>query len=168
VGVGTVNTTSLISEGEDSGWTSALTDAQMYAGPLAFGDGHVSLFSGLAGPLAFGSDPGTYELPDAMGSGGDLFGILADNGSGSSWIVLPAGYVSGAALSGSSSFPGLTLAHIGLAPGQQSTWGWGSGADADSLRLEVVPAPAPFLVLPVGWRLARSLRRRLRASERPS
>lgn len=163
-GTGTANTTALIGELTASAWTSALTDAQIYAGPLAFNDGQVSLYSGLLGPLFFGSDPGVYELPDAMSSGGDLFGILADNGSGSSWIVLPAGYTSGNSLGGSSNFPGLTLAQIGLVPGQQSTWSWGSGPDADSLRLEVVPAPAPLLAVPAGWQVVRSLRRRLRAT----
>lgn len=58
--------------------------------------------------------------------------------------------------------PNLSLAQIGLTPGQVSTWSWGSGANADSLRLEVVPAPAPLLGALAAFRMARGLRRRLR------
>ena len=161
-GSGSAVTTGLTSAGSNFSWTSALTDAQIYAGPLAINDGNVNLYSGLVGPLAFGSDPGVYELPDAAGSGGDLFGILADDGNGFPQLVLPDGYVSGTNLSGSASFPNLSLAQIGLTPGQVSTWSWGSGANADSLRLEVVPAPAPLLGALAAFRMARGLRRRLR------
>jgi hypothetical protein len=150
-GSGSANTTALTNEGTDNDYTNVLTDAQIYAGPDAFADGSggggdVSLWSDItAGPLAFGSDPSVSENPDS--GTGDLFGILADNGSGASRLVLPSGYSSGTSLSGTSTFTGFTLAQLGLTPGQISTWSWGTGGDADSLRLEVaspVPAPLPI------------------------
>lgn len=161
-GSGSALTTELIGTGSTFSWTSALTDAQIYAGPLAINDGNVNLYSGVVGPLVFGGDPGVYELPDLAGSVGDLFGINANDGNGFPQLVLPAGYISGTSLSGTSSFPNLSLAQIGLTPGQVSTWSWGSGANADSLRLEVVPAPAPLLGALAAFRMARGLRRRLR------
>ena len=161
-GSGSALTTELIGTGSTFSWTSSLTDAQIYAGPLAINDGNVNLYSGVVGPLVFGGDPGVYELPDLAGSVGDLFGINANDGNGFPQLVLPAGYISGTSLSGTSSFPNLSLAQIGLTPGQVSTGSWGSGANADSLRLEVVPAPAPLLGALAAFRVARGLRRRLR------
>jgi hypothetical protein len=122
--------------------------------------------------LSFGIDSSLYELADPVGSSGDLFGILADNGSGATQLVLPRGYVSNSSLSGVSRFSSLTIAQLGLTPGQLTTWSWGSGANADSLRLEVadsaspVPVPAPLLGLGAAFQMARRLRRRLRDADR--
>jgi hypothetical protein len=165
-GSGTANLSALIWDGDSTSWANYLTDAEIYAGPAAFTDGHVSLFSGLVGPSAFGGDPSLYVLPDIAGSGGDLFGIYAASRapSGVNQLVLPLGYTSGANLSGVSTYSNLTIAELGLAPGQVSSWSWGTGSTADSLRLEVVPVPGPGLPLGalVAFRLARKLRRRPR------
>jgi hypothetical protein len=164
-GSGSANLTDLTSEGFDGLWTNYLTDAEIYAGPNAFNNGFVSLYSGITGPSLFGSDPGVLEVPDAVGSGGDLFGFQAASASsiGANQLVLPISYVSGASLSGSTTFSNRTIAQLGLTPGQVTTWSWGSGTSADSLRLEVVPAPAPLLGGLAALRMARSLRRRHRA-----
>jgi hypothetical protein len=165
-GSGSANTAALTSIGVDSQWTNALTDTQLYAGPDAFSDGQVSRFSGLVGPLVFGNDPALVEYPSATGSGGDLFGILADNGSVE--LILPLGYLSGASLSGISYFPVYTPSQLGLSPGQVTTWIWGSGSTADSLRLEVdgqaaaVPGPSALPAAATGFCMARRFRRRLR------
>lgn len=164
-GSGSANLTDLTSEGFANSWTNYLTDAEIYTGPDAFNNGSVSLYSGITGPSLFGSDPGVLEVPDAVGSGGDLFGIQAASASSISanQLVLPISYVSGASLSGSSTFSHRSITQLGLTPGQVTTWSWGSGTSADSLRLEVVPAPAPLLGGLATLRLARSLRRRQRA-----
>ncbi len=167
-GSGSANTTGLTPAGTDNDYTNVLTDAQIYAGPAAFGDGSggggdVSLWSNISsGPLAFGSDPSIFENPSS--GSGDLFGILANNGSGASYLVLPSSYSSGTSLSGTTTFTGYTLASLGLTPGQISTWSWGADATADSLRLEVDPVPAPLPIAgaaAVLYRLKR-LRRRSR------
>jgi hypothetical protein len=163
-GSGTANLAALTNDGTDNTWTNYLTDSEIYAGPDAFANGSVSLYSGIAGPSPFGNDSSFLQVPDAVGSSGDLFGILTANSSAISTnqLVLPLGYVSGASLSGTSTFANLSIAELGLTPGQVSTWSWGSGGDADSLRLEVAPAPAPFLGALVAFRMAKRLRRRQR------
>jgi|688.fasta_scaffold09364_20 hypothetical protein len=161
-GSGTANTTALTPAGTGNDYTNILTDAQIYAGPAAFADGSVSLWSNISEPLAFGSDPTLAENP-STGSGA-LFGILANNGSDASRLVLPFNYISGTSLSGTSTFTGFTLAQLGLTPGQIETWRWGAGGNADSLRLEVDPVPAP---LPIAGAAAVFLRiKRLRRRSR--
>lgn len=167
-GSGSANINGLTAAGTDNDYTNVLTDAQIYAGPYAFGDGSggggdVSLWMDITdGPFAFGSDPLVSENPSS--GTGDLFGILADNGSGKHSLVLPLGYSSGTSLSGTSTFTGFTLAQLGLTPGRIDTWSWGAGGDADSLRLEVDPVPAP---LPIAGAAAVFLRiKRLRRRSR--
>jgi len=161
-GSGWANTFALTADGTDSSWTNLLTDSQLYAGPDAFSDGSVSLWSGISGPLLIGSDATVFEIPSS--GSGQLFGILANNGSGASRLVLPLGYVSGDSLSGTSTYSGYTLAQLGLSAGQVATWGWGSGSTADSLRLEVLPAPAPLPIVGViaAFTTSARLRRRCR------
>jgi hypothetical protein len=171
-GSGTANLSGLTFVANNNFWTNYISDIEVYVGPDAFNDGNVSLYSGIVGPLSFGIDSSLYELADNVGNSGDLFGILADNGSGINQLVLPLGYSSNSPLSGVSRFSSLTIAQLGLTPGQLTTWSWGSGANADSLRLEVadsaspVPAPAPLLGLGAAFQMARRLRRRLRDIDR--
>jgi hypothetical protein len=170
-GSGTANTNGLTAAGTDNDYTNVLTDALIYAGPNAFTDGPgeavgVSLWSNIStGPLLFGSVPGVTELPDS--GRGDLFGIVAnyfENTSGAQRLVLPLGYSSGTTLNGTSTFTNITLAELGLTPGQIETWSWGAGGNADSLRLEVDPVPAP---LPIAGAAAVFLRiKRLRRRSR--
>ena len=167
-GSGKANLGGLTFVANNNFWTNYISDIEVYVGPDVFNDGNVSLYSGIAGPLSFGIDSSLYELADNVGSSGDLFGILADNGNGINQLVLPLGYSSNSPLSGVSRFSSLTIAQLGLTPGQLTTWSWGSGANADSLRLEVadsaspVPTPAPLLGLGAAFQMARRLRRRLR------
>jgi len=53
-------------------WTNIIADSQVYAGSAAFGDGNVSLYGGITGSSAFGIDATLYEVPDMVGSSGDL------------------------------------------------------------------------------------------------
>jgi len=168
-GSGSANTSALIPEGSDNTWANVFSNAQVYAGPDAFSDGNVGLWIGLSGPLIVGNDPSVFENPSS--GSGELFGVLANNGSNQSRLVLPDGYSSGANLTGSSIFTGSTLAHFGLTAGQISVWLWGSGANADSLRLEVlapapatVPAPLPIAGAAAAFPICRRLRRLNRQS----
>jgi hypothetical protein len=66
---------------------------------------------------------------------------------------VPTGYVSGAALSNTSTYDNATFASLGVTPGAY-VWTWGSGAHIDSFTL-VIGAPEPsgvlLLALPLGF-----------------
>ena len=77
-------------------------------------------YTGATGPSTFGS--GGQFFP-SIGSG-DFVGI--DGGIGI--IFVPLGYVSGGALSSSSTFNNQTFATLGVTPGTY-VWSWGQGAN---------------------------------------
>ncbi len=66
------------------------------------------------------------------------------DGSGFSFpvILVPNGYVSGSALSGSATYDGATLDSLGLTAGKY-VYTWGAGADADSLTVNIGAGGAP-------------------------
>jgi hypothetical protein len=170
-GSGRANTTNLTARTLFLDYTNVFTNVQIYAGPAAFtGEPpaiDVERWSGLSGPLIFGNDPNISANPS---SGlGHLFGIIADNNMGQSFLVLPLNYLSGANLEGSSRFDGYTLADLGLSPGQFSwTWGMNGNADSLELRIEPLPAPAPLPLAggAVAWSLAKRMRRASRHQRR--
>ncbi len=168
-GSGSANTTALTNEGIDNTWTNVLTDNQIAAGADAFSNGQVTLWSGIMGPASFGSDPTFSQNPDNGSS--SLFGIVASNLTPSPQIFLPQDYISGASLTGTSTFLSSSLSSLGFAPGSTFTWSWGSGGSADSLVLKVlsaspaqVPAPLPIAGASLAFAQSRLLRRRLRRS----
>ena len=69
---------------------------------LVTAPGALDVYSGLTGPLTFGAG----LLTDATSTSGDAFGVLGATGL----LGVPDGYVSGEALSGTTSFAGATLA----------------------------------------------------------
>ena len=170
IGSGSANIIDLTSSVQDDDYTNALTDYQIHAGPVAYSgdqdtpDVAVDLWSGITGPTIFGTNPNIYETPSS-GFFDDLFGIVADNGMGQSLLVLPPNYQSGANLNGTSRFSNITLAQLGLSPGDFS-WSWGTGQNRDSLdlRIEPVPAPLPLAGVPIAWKLAKRMRRASRDS----
>ena len=172
IGSGSANTNGLANPVQDIDYTNALTDNQIYAGPVAYTndpntpDVAVDLWSGITGPTIFGNDPNIYENPSS-GILDDLFGIVADNSMGQSLLVLPPNYISGTSLAGTSRFSNFTLAQLGLNPGV-FTWSWGTGQNADSLDLRIepvpVPAPLPLAGVPIAWKLAKRMRRASRDS----
>ena len=124
--------------------------------------------SGLVGEAWTGN---TFHGPVNFGSGG-LF--LATSGTGdhvemaptNSFIAVPTGYVSGAALSDSATWNTATVSSLGLTPGTY-TWAWGNGVTADSFVLDIeaptVPEPASLALLAtavLGLSTARRLKRR--------
>jgi hypothetical protein len=94
-------------------------------------------YTGVSGPASFGS--GSFTL--ASSGAGDLVGIdMATRPEGS--LIVPHGYVSGAALSDSSTYNNATLTSLGVTPGTY-TWTWGTGVHADSFTLQIGPTAVP-------------------------
>jgi hypothetical protein len=105
--------------------------AEISTGPVTAPSG--GLYMGFTGPGSFGG--GGFTFADS--GSGDLVGILGfDN-----VLRLPAGYVSGTALSDTATYDNATLASLGATPGTY-TWTWGSGPTADSFVLQVGPVAA--------------------------
>jgi hypothetical protein len=167
-GRGSAKTAGLTSVGTEATWTNVLSPVQVYAGPAAFSDGNVSLWSNLSGPSSFGSDPAVFEYPDPGStlSFGKLFGILTSSNPADIRLVLPSTYVSGTTISGRTTYTNVTLAQLGLTSGLTYTWSWGSGPTADSLELQIdptpVPAPLPIAGAAAAFHSVLRLRRRLR------
>jgi hypothetical protein len=69
-------------------------------------------------------------------------------------IIVPAGYASGTALSGSVTYVCQTFASLGLTPGTY-TYTWGSGPTADSLAVKIgaaaVPEPGTWAMMILGF-----------------
>ena len=70
---------------------------------------------------------------------GAVFGMNSGNGT----IYVPAGYVSGTLIDGTSTFDATTLAGLGLIPGASYTYNYGTGVSADSMVFNIAPTPAP-------------------------
>ena len=116
--------------------------AEIFTGPAG---GHpVDDYTGFTGPASFGSGGLTF----ASSGSGDIVGIAGVDND----LVVPQGYVSGSALSDSSTYDNKTFSSLGVTPGSY-VWTWGSGATADSFTLTIgavaVPAPVIGQGLPV-------------------
>ena len=111
-------------------------------------------YSGFQGPSSFG--PGGQTFPSE--GTGDLMGV--DNFDGN--IQVPAGYVSGTPLAGSSTFDNTTIAGLGLTPGTY-TYTWSS----DSLTVVVASVPEPSSLAMAGMAAAAGLIAARRRRSRP-
>jgi hypothetical protein len=99
----------------------------MITGP---GGANQSQYVGFTGPTNFGSG----DLVFADTGSGDGVGIV---GSGSNtFLIVPQGYVSGAALSSSATFNNATLAGLGATPGIY-VWMWGDDGPNQNFSLEI-------------------------------
>jgi hypothetical protein len=131
-GSGTINLSALTSNSSEREY------AQIISASGIFFDGSPAIstfdvYTGLSGPSAFGSG-GYYG---ANSGSGDSVGI-----SEGTSIFVPTGYVSGAALSDTSTYTNKTLAALHLTTGTY-TWTWGTGATADTFELDIGPASTP-------------------------
>ena len=100
------------------------------------GGANQSQYTGFIGPTNFGSGP----LIFADTGSGDGVGIV---GSGSNtFLIVPQGYVSGAALSSSATWNNVTLASLGVTPGIYG-WAWGTGLEDQNFDLEIKPLGVP-------------------------
>jgi len=109
-------------------------------------------YYGVSGPSSFGD--GGYK--NASSGGGDVVGIITGVG-----LVVPEGYVSGAFLSGTSTYDNETIAGLGLTPGDY-VYTWGSGPTADSLRVDIPSVPEPTSLATLGISASALLLRRRR------
>ena len=106
---------------------------------LTVADGtSLSQYTGFSGPSSFG--PGTAII-NASSDSGDSVSIIGAAFFPGPGIFLPAGYVSGTALSDSSTYTNATFASLGVTPGTY-TWTWGDGAD-QRFTLQIGPVPGP-------------------------
>ena len=80
-------------------------------------------YTGRTGPTSFGS--GGIFFADA--SIGEILGLSQDR-VGNRFLLVPAGYVSGTALSSGSTWTNATFASLGVTPGTY-VWSWGDGAN---------------------------------------
>ena len=122
-----------------------LTYASTQSGGGIGFDANARLFaSGLANPNIDVYN-GSITLPSAFGTGGGA--ATSATGSyigifGTPSLYVPAGYVSGSALSGVTTYNSTTLSALGLTVGTY-TYSWGSGGNADTLTLSIGASPTP-------------------------
>ncbi len=144
-GSGTVNLNGLTPDGSGGG------NGAVFASLGSFVNGPdtwmpINYYSGIAGPLTFGSGGAFYSSSGT----GDRFGI----NRGANDVIVPQGYVSGSALSGTGIWNNSTLNSLGLIAGTY-TWTWGSGSNADFATLTIgnnsVPEPDTSLLLLSGF-----------------
>lgn len=76
---------------------------------------------------------------------------MSNNLSGGFTLFVPVGYVTGHALSDTSTYDSATFASLGVTPGTYE-WTWGTGAQPDSFTLQIgaVPEPASLPLLAMG------------------
>lgn len=112
--------------------------------------------TGVFGPSGFGTS-------DYYGQGnantGAIAGFIVSPTNGS--IYLPRNYVSGTALSGTTTWHNTSFATFGLLAGSSYTWTFGSGADTDTVTVNVVPEPSSLALVAMAS-AAALLRRRQR------
>lgn len=84
----------------------------------------------ITGPASFGSG---FPATAANINSGDIVGI---QGGGGGFLVVPPGYVSGAALADTSIYSGKSFASLGVTPGTY-VWTWGTGVNQDSFKLAI-------------------------------
>lgn len=96
-----------------------------------------AIYSGLSGPTSFGTGGVTFAS-SATGDPVGLFGGFA--------VVVPIGYVSGTALSDTSTYNNQTFSSLGVTPGIYE-WTWGNGADQNfTLKIVATTVPAPPVI----------------------
>jgi PEP-CTERM motif len=96
-------------------------------------------------PLAFG--PGQVTMASST-SGGPV-GLVSGLGDNPT-LIFPIDYISGTALSDSSTYLGATISSMGMTPGDY-VFGWGSGDHADTLTIDIIASTPPAVPEPSSW-----------------
>jgi hypothetical protein len=137
-GSGTINIAGLtLHDTGDSGGFVTSSEAEVGVGNFAAND----LYRGFTGPTSFGTAGGFL----AGSMTGNVIGI---EGAGTNYLIVPEGYTSGTALSGSATWHNTTFSALGLTSGTY-TWTWGSGQTMDSFEViipSVVPEPSSMIL----------------------
>jgi len=118
---------------------STVLSAQINSTVAAIGTGPAfpvagDLYNGFSGPTSFGSGLTTFP---SSGSG-DTVGIGGKVGR----LVVPGGYVSGTALSDTSTYDNATFKSLGLTPGTY-VWTWGTGLPNQNFTLVIGRGTVP-------------------------
>ena len=116
-------------------------------------------YTGLTGPANFGPGGTTF----ATSGSGNKFGVFFN---GAFFLAVPAGYISGTALAGTSTYAGKSLGALGATPGTY-IYAWGSGATADSLTVQLglaAPEPGTLASACAAMALIFSLRHKMRTN----
>ena len=126
-GSGAINLSGLTfgNSGPDESMIIAL-DGELLTGPTTASP--ADFYTGVSGPTSFGS--GVGFIPNT--GSGDFVGIIGAAGN----LGVPQGYVSGAALSSSSTWNNATFASLGVIPGTY-TWTWGTGLPNQNFTLVI-------------------------------
>jgi hypothetical protein len=122
----------------DSGFSASPSIGPSIANLIVAEGTGLSRYTGFSGPSSFG--PGN-TIVNASSDSGDSVGIIGPTFFLGPSIFLPAGYVSGTALSDSSTYNSANFASLGVTPGTY-TWAWGDGAD-QRFTLQIGPVPGP-------------------------
>ena len=141
-GSGTLNTTALsfLASGSFAG-QFAPASALLVSGPTT-AVAVKGLGGGLTGPTTFGIGGSNV----ASSGTGTIVGILGSQNE----LIVPTTYVSGTALTTSSTYNGATFASLNFTPGTY-TYTWGTGANTDSLVVtSVVPEPTTWALFIAG------------------
>jgi hypothetical protein len=101
-----------------------------FSGPIDF----YTTLAGFIGPTSFGNGAEIF----ANSGSGDFVGLI-----GVGDLFVPAGYVSGHALSDTSTYNNATFASLGVTPGTYE-WTWGKGAN-QNFTVQIGPAAVPAL-----------------------
>ena len=156
-GSGSVNTAGLTQGGTGSikGFLNP-SDTTFSVGPPT--NSTIRIWSGMTGNKP-SIGPGSLTL--ASSGTGDTFSLTTWNGGG---LYLPVNYISGAALSGQSTFAGTTISALGLTIGNY-TWTWGSGANAGSavMTIGAVPEPSTYALGAIATGVMAAVARRRKA-----
>ncbi len=142
-GSGTLNTTALsvASNGSFAG-QFAPASALLVSGPTTNAAVNFLGGGGFTGPTTFGIG-GSAIASTGTGTIAGIFGSQH-------FLLVPTNYVSGTALTSSSTYNGATFASLNFTPGTY-TYTWGTGVDADSLTVtSVVPEPTTWALLGLG------------------
>lgn len=115
---------------------------------------HRSYYGTVTGPSSFGTSPASGGLPGTIEftniNSGDFFGLSFGmqvppfGGAAFNGVVVPEGYASKSALSGSATYAGETIASLSLTPGD---YVWNVGNNEVSLTITSVPEPNTLSLL---------------------
>ncbi len=119
-GSGSLDLSGLTSEGEYSSGPAALWPAAGYINTGPTSSVALDAYTGFLGPTSFGSG-GFTGASSGSGDSVEIWGSSAQYGVPLLWV--PHGYVSGTALSDTSTYDGATFAGLGVSPGTY-TWSW--------------------------------------------